>query len=172
MLRWTGIANGYSGEGAKSDMLTAILGFLSSAFFRAAFERFANYFESKQDFEREMATMRLQFELDQKRAELQLDRAKVEFSAKEAAEWMKAIAAAQVADSAPSGIRWVDAWNRSLRPGAATFVFTLYVISRIAEMFSSDSVAMTEFDQGLLSSIFGYIFMDRTLMYRAAGQVK
>lgn len=149
-------------------MLTALISFLGSAFFRAAFERVFAWLEKKQDHEQEMERMRLQFSLDERRAQLQLAGKQVEWDAQQEVTALKALAAAQASEAVQTGVAWVDTFRAVIRPGAASILILFYVVARGVEMYAANTFGMTEFDMSLIAAVFGFYFTDRTISKRLA----
>lgn len=58
----------------------------------------------------------------------------------------------------PTGIRWVDAWNASVRPAFASVALLLWVLKLYAIGFKMDA-----FDLDMLATIAGFFFADRSL---------
>jgi len=67
------------------------------------------------------------------------------------------------AASAPTGVKWVDAWNSAVRPAFATVVLVLWVGVLAREQFTP-----SVWDLELMGSVVGFFFADRTL--RKAGK--
>lgn len=151
-------------------MLTALLGFLGSAFFRLFVDRVLSFAEKWQNHKHEMQMLDKQIEIAAKRHEFELDRVQVVAEMREMIEIVKAIAVAQKADAERVGILWVDAWRMSIRPGIATVIFGAYFAARAYEIMNG-APALTEFDRALLASVGGYYFMDRTLARHYARNV-
>lgn len=61
----------------------------------------------------------------------------------------------------PTGIRWVDAWNGTIRPAAATISLALWVLALAHAGFILD-----DWDRQLVSVILGFYVADRTLSKR------
>lgn len=147
-------------------MLTALLSFLGSAFFRTAFERVFDWLETKQEADREERMMRLQFELDSKRAASRAAEKQIEFNAKEEIEAWRALIQAQKDEAVMTGVRWLDAWRKAIRPGYATLFGVFYVSARGAEMYVNGVFGMNDFDEAIFGSILGFYFTDRALAKR------
>lgn len=151
-------------------MITALLSFLGSAFFRMVFERVIGMFEKKQDFAHELDTMRLQSELEEKAhartvelsrlaAELKInevrEHAAGQVSIAEADAFVEAVKGLQK----PTGVQWVDAWNGAIRPAVATFAALLWAGSVVMRDFS-----LAEFDWALIGTVLGFFFGSRSLI--------
>lgn len=100
---------------------------------------------------RNLAAIKLQADLGVKTIEVQAD---ADERREEAAAWRAAVAAA----FKPTGIRWVDAWNSSIRPAYATIALALWLLSLHARGWIP-----TPWDLELMSAIAGFFFADRSL---------
>lgn len=149
--------------------MSAILSFLGGSAFRAIWHEFSVWMSRRQEhkFEierlkvqaemeaashaRQQEAIRLQAELGVKTIEVQRDAA---LSQAEADAFTAAIKAA----AQPTGIRWVDAWNASVRPAFATVVIAMWVLA----LWQRNWV-LAAWDLELSASIAGFYFADRTL---------
>lgn len=111
--------------------MSALLSFLGGSAFRMIWGEVASYFTAKQNHRYEVDRMRVQNELDaaqhgrnqeaiRTQAELGVKTIEVQRDADigrtEADAWRLAVAAL----GTPTGIKWVDAWNATIRPLLAT----------------------------------------------------
>lgn len=111
--------------------MSALLSFLGGSAFRMLWGEIAGYFTAKQSHRYEVERMRVQNELDaaqhgrnqeaiRTQAELGVKTIEVQreadVSRTEADAWRLAVAAL----GTPTGIKWVDAWNATIRPLLAT----------------------------------------------------
>ena len=130
-------------------------------------------FEDRRDANHEYRMMQLQIQSDKLRAQQKIDLAvlqgEIQESLKEGDAYIEALRGQQM----PSGIRWVDALNASVRPMVTywwLFLFTVYKGSLIASALI-DWVGFKEFadaiwttsDAGILSMILGFWFVDRVI---------
>jgi hypothetical protein len=149
--------------------MTAILSFLGSAVFRWLLEKVFSVVERKQDHEQEMASIKLQAEVDaanhirnlemlEIQSRLKLDLIKEEtrgaFEAAEGAAFVESIRNAKA-----TGIRWLDGWNGAIRPFVSTVCVMLWFMSLVNRDFS-----LQEFDLALIGSVIGWHFGTRSLM--------
>jgi hypothetical protein len=149
--------------------MTAILSFLGSAVFRWLLEKVFSVVERKQDHEQEMASIKLQAEVDaanhirnlemleiQRRLKLDLikEETRGAFEAAEGAAFVESIRSAKT-----TGIRWLDGWNGAIRPFVSTVCVMLWFMSLVNRDFS-----LQEFDLALIGSVIGWHFGTRSLM--------
>lgn len=100
---------------------------------------------------RDMARIKLQSDLNVKEVQVMGD---VAIAKTEADAFVAAIKAAAV----PTGVAWVDAWNGSIRPAAATIALCLWVFALAHAGFITN-----DWDRELVGVILGFYFVDRTL---------
>lgn len=153
-------------------MFSALFSFLGGSVFRMVWGEVSDYFKKRQEHKQEMDTLRLQGELDLARHQRDLERLKVqsELGIKEveiagdmAIQKTEAEAFVEAMRNAfkPTGIVWVDAWNGSIRPAAATICLLLWILALGHAGFMPD-----DWDKELISVILGFYFADRTLSKR------
>jgi len=150
-------------------MFSALFSFLGGSVFRMVWGEVSAFVTKRQDHRNEVEMLRLQAEMEDKRqardlerirlqADLKVTEVKVigdmEVQKKDADAFIEAIRAA----STPTGIKWVDAWNASIRPSYATVALLLWFSKIIGQGF-----VMDEFDFTLLATIAGFYFADRSL---------
>lgn len=153
-------------------MLSALLSFLGGSVFRMIWGEVSSFVNKKQDHAHELEMMRLQNDLEDKRAERDRERLKlqheldvkeivvqgdVELKQSEMSAFMAAIKAA----ATPTGIGWVDGWNGCVRPSYATLALLLWFAKIVGQGF-----VMDDFDIGMLAVIAGFYFADRSLAKR------
>lgn len=101
----------------------------------------------------------------------ELQKIEVQGYADVAAEEARAFTAAQQVAGKPTGIRWVDAWNATMRPFSFYLLLALYSLAKFATttaLWSHTDWAnallnvWTQFDMALLGSAFGFVWADRT----------
>ncbi len=149
--------------------MTAILSFLGSAVFRWILEKLFGLVERKQDHAQEMQLRELQEKIDSgahernlellaKQAALKVQLTELEHrGAVEMREYdglVESIKAAQ-----PTGNKWIDGWNGSIRPFVATTCAVLWVAT-----LAKRSFVPAEFDLALIGSVLGWYFGTRSLM--------
>lgn len=150
-------------------MFGALFSFLGGSVFRMIWGEIASFVQKKQDHEHEQAMARLQAELEDKRHERDMARIQLQSSlnvrevqvmgdvaiqAKEADAFVEAIRAAAI----PTGVKWVDAWNGSIRPACATVALCLWVFALAKAGFITN-----DWDRELVGVILGFYFADRAL---------
>jgi hypothetical protein len=153
-------------------MLSALLSFLGGSVFRMLWGEISSFFKAKQEHAQEMERMRLQMELEDKRAEQDRERIKlqhdlgvkevqiagdVEIAKSEASAFMAAMKDA----NKKTGIAIVDIWNGIIRPSYATLALALWAFKVYTQGFKMD-----DFDIGMLAVIAGFYFADRSLSKR------
>ncbi len=153
--------------------MSALLSFLGGSAFRMLFGEISSYFSKRQEhkFEtqrmllqgkldgeqhaRNLAAQRLQAELGIKTVQVQAEAAVNEI---EADAWRQAVSRA----NAPTGIRWVDAWNAIIRPAYGTAGLALWMWFEFRHMALNGWV-VTAWSLDLMAVIIGFYFADRTL---------
>lgn len=154
-------------------MLSALLSFLGGSAFRMVWGEIAAWLNKKQDHAQELDRMRLQADLEAARHGRDLERIRlqhdlgvkeVQVAGDVAISKLEAEAFAEAMRTAhqPTGVRWVDAWNASIRPQYAEVALTLWLLKLVAQGF-----VMDDFDIGLMAVIAGFFFADRSLSKRA-----
>lgn len=150
-------------------MFGALFSFLGGSVFRMIWGEVASFLQKKQDHAHEQQMARLQSELEGQRHERDMARIRLQsdlnvkevqvmgdvaIQAKEADAFVEAIKAA----ATPTGVRWVDAWNGSIRPAAATIALCLWVLA-----LANAGFITAEWDRELVGVILGFYFADRAL---------
>ncbi len=153
-------------------MLSALFSFLGGSVFRMIWGEVASFVQKKQDHQHELEMARLQADLEAGRHERDMARIKLQsdlnvrevqvagdmaIQATEANAFVEAIKAAAI----PTGVKWVDAWNGSVRPAAATISLCLWVLSLAHAGFITN-----DWDRELVGVILGFYFADRSLARR------
>lgn len=152
-------------------MISAILSFLGGSAFRMIWGEFSSWLNKKQDHayelermdkmegyeaarhQRQMDSMRFQAEQAVKVIQVQSEGHIAEL---EAGAWLKAVEGTTKA----VGVKWVDAWNASIRPGVATWAVV---------MLSLEALALLKLSEGSAAVCFaalGLYLADRTLAKR------
>jgi hypothetical protein len=150
-------------------MIEAVLSFLGGSAFRMVWGEVSAYFVKKQEHSQEVERMRLQGELDDKaharnlesmrlQSELGIKQIQVKADSDVAIEEAVAFTEAIKQSYKPTGIKWIDAWNASIRPQFAEVSLALWVFKLYQQNFVMDN-----FDIGLMAVIAGYFFADRSL---------
>lgn len=123
--------------------MSAVFSFLGGTAFRWLFGELMGFLSKEQDHRHEQGMIRLNMEADEKRSALRVVEIKAAADAglklveaqAEAAHtavmdqaWLSAV---QGIDK-PSGVAWVDAWNKSIRPALASISIVLIVGNAVA----------------------------------------
>jgi hypothetical protein len=153
-------------------MFTALLSFLGGSAFRMIFGEISSWMNKRQDHEHELERIRLDAQVQaaqhklnmeaiKTQAELGVQAIRVQGEATANQLEIQGWAAAVANSNKPTGVAWVDAWNGTIRPAAATVVLALWIGSLVRQNF-----AMTEWDQMLAGVVLGYFFASRDLIKR------
>ncbi len=150
-------------------MFSALFSFLGGSVFRMVWGEVSTWVTAKQDHAHEIEKMKLQGDIDAKihaqnmeslrvQSELGIKEVQVrsvaELANLDADGFYSAIKAAE----APSGIQWVDGWNKSIRPLCATICIGLWVLG-----VWHNNLLIAAFDMELICTVLGFYFADRTL---------
>lgn len=150
-------------------MFSALFSFLGGSVFRMVWGEVSTWVTAKQDHAHEIEKMKLQGDIDAKIHEQNMESLRVqselgikEVQVRSVAElanldadgFYSAIKAAE----APSGIQWVDGWNKSIRPLCATICIGLWVLG-----VWHNNLLIAAFDMELICTVLGFYFADRTL---------
>ncbi len=130
-------------------------------------------FTDAKDREHEFRMTRLQLEIDKARAAQAIDLVHAQADLVTQAGETQAFIEAIKGQSQPTGIRWVDALNATVRPVITYWwmaLFTVYKISTIVVAWQQ-SATFAEFasriwtaqDAGILAMILGFWFVDRAI---------
>lgn len=150
-------------------MLSALLSFFGGAAFRYVIGRALDWLERKQAFREEQARNAQQEQFDQARHARQLDMIRLQSELKVGEIKLigeqqvnladaQAFVEAQKRAFTPSGVRWVDAWNATIRPAAASISLLIWIAKIVKAGFT-----ITQWDMDLVSGILGFFFADRQL---------
>lgn len=154
--------------------MSAILSFLGGSAFRAIWGEMSAWFTKRQDAKLEIARMKVEGELEEKRFARQKEMVMLQHQQGVQNIRVQADAAADAADAAvfreamaasrqAIGIKWVDAWNGCIRPAFGTLALVLILLQCHREGW-----AMVGGIAEVVFSIVGFYFADRTL--RKAGK--
>ncbi len=153
-------------------MFSALFSFLGGSVFRMIWGEVSEFVNKRQDHKHEMEAMRLQSELETMKAEQELQRLRVaselgikelevktnaEIEAKDADAFIAAMATVNV----KTGNWFIDAWNGSIRPAAATTALLLWWFCLYTQGF-----VLTEWDKELVGVILGFYFAHRVFSSR------
>lgn len=150
-------------------MFSALFSFLGGSVFRMIWGEVAGFVQKRQDHAHELEMLKVQSDIEDKRAQLQMEQVKLQhdlgikeiqvagdmaIAKSEADGFLEAMKSA----ARPIGIAWVDAWNGCVRPSAATIALLLWLFEIIAAGF-----IMQDWDRELVGVILGFYFADRSL---------
>lgn len=155
-------------------MFSAIFTFLGGAAFRYALGRGIDWLEKRQEHLQERDRLAAQERLDAARHERQLETIRlqhqlgieqIQVQGEQASdlEAARAFTEAMKVSNVKTGNKYIDGWNGSIRPAAATISLLLWV-----GHMAKASFVLTQWDQDLVSSILGFFFADRHLGKRKA----
>src|SRR5262245_28711470 len=143
-------------------MISAILSFLGGSAFRMIWGEVSAWMNKKLEHEQEIARMKLQEELEANKHVRQQELIKMqhELGIKEiqvagevAVDKEAAVAFTEAMKTAQenSGITWVDAWNKSMRPTVYSIAVLMWISSFVRAGFIP-----SEFDLALISTSLGF----------------
>jgi hypothetical protein len=154
----------------------AILSFLSGSAFRMVWGEVSSWLNARQEHKHEKERMLLQDQLDanQHARNLAAQRLQVELGHKtiavqadadvtriETEAWRSAIERMQT----PTGVRWIDGWNGSIRPAFASGALILWMWYEFSHM-RLNAWAISVFSLDLIAIVIGFYFADRSLSKR------
>lgn len=153
-------------------MFTALFSFLGGSAFRMIFGEISAWMTRKQDHQQEIERLQLQAELDAAqhgrnlesiRVQAELGVKTIEVQAEAALSQIETDAWSKLVDSTTktTGIKWLDAWNGSIRPALATLAM-LVVIGQIVV----NGWTLSDWDRELVAAILGIYLADRQLSKR------
>lgn len=153
-------------------MFTALFSFLGGSAFRMIFGEISAWMTRKQDHQQEIERLQLQAELDAAqhgrnlesiRVQAELGVKTIEVQAEAALSQIETDAWSKLVDSTTktTGIKWLDAWNGSIRPALATLAM-LVVIGQIVV----NGLTLSDWDRELVAAILGIYLADRQLSKR------
>jgi len=154
-------------------MFGALFSFLGGSVFRMVWGEVSSFFKQRQEHAQELDRMRLQGEQEAARHTRDTERLRLqsELGVKEVQiagdlaiqkTEAEAFVEAMKRASVPTGVKWVDAWNGSIRPAAATIALSLWVLALAYAGF-----IVGDWDRDLVGVILGFYFADRTLSKRS-----
>lgn len=150
-----------------------LLGLLGGGVFRII-PFIIDLFKQKKDADHEYRMTELQLKIDQQRATQQIDLAHAQAEIAANTADMQAMVAAIQAQATPTGIKWVDGLNASVRPILTYWwCIGIYTTHKVLLMYVAYNthiainemapILMNEFDRGVVGSIIGFWFVDRAL---------
>jgi hypothetical protein len=152
-------------------MIGALSSFFGGTLFRVAWGEIANYFNKRQDHAFELERLKLQNALDSAQHARNLEALKLQadlgvraidaqrdadIGRIDANTYLAAVEATKVV----TGVRWVDAWNASIRPAGATIGYIILICS-IASAGWVVSAAVFELVCGMIGLFFGGRIMEK-----------
>jgi hypothetical protein len=131
-------------------------------------------FKAKGDRDHEFRMTTLQLQIDQARAQQQLDLTHAQAAIAADAAEMQTLAETIKAQAQPTGIGWIDALSSSVRPVLTYWwcliLYTAYKAITIATAAQGGAtlgdiapLLVTDFDRAVIGSIFAFWFVDRAL---------
>jgi len=150
----------------------AIISFLTGSVGRAIWGEWSAWLTAKQEHKHEMEKLELQGKLDQQTFANNIEQIKTQADLGMREIVVKSQADQDVADAnsfveamktvnQPTGTKWVDAWNASVRPAYASIALVLWVFQLYEQQW-----VMAAFDLELFAAIVGFYFADRSLRNR------
>lgn len=151
--------------------MSALLSFLGGSAFRMFWGEVASFLTKRQEFKQEIELTKLQGQLAKELHERNLEALRVQnelgikeiYVKQEAATnageldaWIETVNATHKA----TGIRWVDAWNQSIRP----LIATMAILSIVAELIILGH--LTDFHREVFGAALGLFIADRSLSHR------
>lgn len=153
-------------------ILSALFSFLGGSAFRMIWGEVAAWMNKRQDHAYELERLRAEGELDAARHARDMERVRLQADLK--VQEVKVVADAAVSQidaqafveamknaQKPTGVKWVDAWNGSIRPAMATIALALWVFALAKAGFVTG-----DWDKELIAGILGFYIADRTLAKR------
>lgn len=150
-------------------MFTSLFAFLGGSAFRMIWGEISAYVSKYQEQKHETEMMRLQADLEERRADKQMAQQKLaaelgirtievqrdaEVAKAEADAFKEAMANAFKA----TGVVWLDCWNGGIRPAGATIALCLWCLILFRQGF-----VPTPWDLDLVAGMLGFFFADRSL---------
>ncbi len=153
-------------------ILSALFSFLGGSAFRMIWGEVAAWLNKRQEHSYELDRLRMEGELEASRHARDMERVRLQADLKVAEVKVVADAAVSQLDAQafveamknaqrPTGVRWIDGWNGSIRPAMATIALFLWVISLGVRGFE-----VNDWDRELVAGILGFYIADRTLAKR------
>jgi hypothetical protein len=129
---------------------------------------------AKGDQAHELEMTKLQLQIDQARAEQQIDLVHAQGAIAADTAEMSAMVEALRAQGSPSGVPWIDGLSSSVRPVLTYWwclvLYTAYKVTTVlaavqggATLVDLVQLLVTEFDRMVIGSIFSFWFVDRSL---------
>lgn len=153
-------------------MFGALFSFLGGSVFRMIWGELSEAWNKHQDHKHELESMRLQMDIEAQKAQQDLERMRVasELGIKELEVKTNAEIEGKDADAFIAAMRtvhtktgniWIDGWNASIRPAAATTAICLWWLS-----LAQNGFVLQEWDWELVGVILGFYFAHRVFASR------
>lgn len=148
-------------------ILSSLISFLGGSAFRFIIGQATDWLQKRQAHLQEIERLREQEKIDQAAHVRQMDQIKLQADLKlgeiklvgetqvGTAEAQAFVEAMKVTNT-PTGVKWIDAWNGSIRPLIATIATLLWLLKVVQA-----GLVLTQWDSDLISAVFGYYFADR-----------
>lgn len=152
-------------------MISALFSFLGGTAFRMIFGEVASFFSKKQDHGFEIERLKLQSAIDKATHERNLEALKLQselgiktITAQRDADIdkleMDAYISAIEGTKIITGVKWVDAWNATIRPAGATLGYIILICSIYTAGWVV-SAAVFELVCGMIGLFFGGRIMEK-----------
>lgn len=152
--------------------MSALLSFFGGTAFRMIWGELSSYFTAKQEHQHELALMEVEGKLKaaehernlaamKLQSDLGIKEIEVKSNADQALEELRAWATAVTDVGRSTGIKWLDAWNGSIRPFLATLAILMVCVEITALGF-----VLTDWHRELFGAILGIFVADRSLKNR------
>lgn len=151
--------------------MSGLISFLGGSAFRMIWGELSSFITKRQEYKQEIELVKLQasiandaharnMEAIKIQHSLGVEKIHIEREAHEAAGSIDAWVETNKAINEKTGIKWIDGWNQSIRPGLATIA----IISMVIEIFLLGTI--TEFHKEIFGAVIGLFVADRTLSKR------
>jgi hypothetical protein len=152
-------------------MISALVSFLGGSVFRMLWGEVSAWLTKAQDHKHEIDRMHLGAELERGQHERNLEAIRVQaelgvktiqvqaeaaVDAIEAGGWLEAVKST----GKQTGVRWVDAWNATIRPGVATWAVLMMTAGEFGLM------ALSENTMTITGAALGIYLAERNLLKR------
>ena len=151
--------------------MSGLISFLGGSAFRMIWGEMSSFITKRQEYKQEIELAKLQasiandaharnMEALKVQHSLGIEKIHVEQEAVESAGSIDAWVSTVKGINEKTGIKWIDGWNQSIRPGLATIA----IISMVAEIFILGTI--TDFHKEIFGAVIGLFVADRTLSKR------
>jgi hypothetical protein len=153
-------------------MFSALFSFLGGAAFRMVWGEISAWLNKRQDHKYEIERLKVEGEMDAARHQRQQETIRLQsklgikeiqiagdvaVTKVETDAWFERVKAI----GKPIGIKWVDAWNASITPAAATIALGLWILKLYQLGFNPQ-----DWDHELIAAVLGLYIADRRLQKR------